>query len=348
MGNALRLFVFCLALAAVGSTAALTQLWVRNRAQARQQSSAATSLESRHDVRTHHADQQKALVVVVAVSFVSLLAVALVAGMRSSSVAARENAARTRGEMNQVEHFARTAAVREAALRHEREERQRADENLHIQQLLLSQALGEKLRLGRDLHDGVIQSLYATGLTLESARQKRPSDPAAADALSERGMQMLNDSIREIRGYINSLSQPQPALRRGFSTALATIIETMKGERSTEFVVRIDEAAETRLDPAQLTDTLQIVREAVSNALRHGNAARITIRLHEDRDRLALLIQDDGTGFDPAATSSDGHGLANFRARADSIGADFRLDSQPGNGTRIVVTLPSLSPASDS
>jgi len=82
--------------------------------------------------------------------------------------------------------------------------------------------------------------------------------------------------------------------------------------------------------------------------LRHGNAARITIRLHEDRDRLALLIQDDGTGFDPAATSSDGHGLANFRARADSIGADFRLDSQPGNGTRIVVTLPSLSPASDS
>jgi signal transduction histidine kinase len=348
MGNALRLFVFCLALAAVGSTAALTQLWVRNRAQVRQQTVENGPAEPRQNARAYHADQQRALVVVVAVSFVSLLAVALVAGTRSSSTA-REEAARTRGEMNQVEHFARTAAVREADLRHEREERRRTDENLHIQQLLLSQALGEKLRLGRDLHDGVIQSLYATGLTLESARQKRlSSDHAAADALFERGLQMLNDNIREIRGYIHSLSGPQPALRRGFSTALSAIIETMKTERSTEFIVRIDEAAEARLDPSQMTDTLQVVREAVSNALRHGAASHITIRLHEDRDRLALLVQDDGAGFDYAAATGAGHGLANFRARAKSLGADFRLDSKPGHGTRIVLTLPTLSPVSDS
>ncbi len=342
MGNALRLFVFCLALAAVGSTAALTQLWVRTRAQARQ------TVDPALNLRAHHADQQRALVVVVAVSFVSLVAVALVVGMRATSSGPRETAARARGEMNQVEHFARTAALREAALRHEREERQRADENLHIQQLLLSQALGEKLRLGRDLHDGVIQSLYATGLTLESARQKRPSDAAAADVLFERGMGMLNDNIREIRGYINSLSQPQPVLRRGFSNALATIIDVMKGERTAEFIVRIDEAAEARLAPHQMTDALQIVREAVSNALRHGAASRITIRLHEDGDRLALLVQDNGAGFDPAATSGDGHGLTNFRSRSESLGADFRLDSQPGNGTRIVLTIPTLPNVSDS
>jgi signal transduction histidine kinase len=342
MGNALRLFVFCLALAAVGSTAALTQLWVRHRAQARQ--SAEPSVES----RAHHTDHQRALVVVVAVSFASLLAVALAYGLRSTASSQRETTARTRGEMNQVEHFARTAAVREAALHQEREERLRADENLHIQQLLLSQALGEKLRLGRDLHDGVIQSLYATGLTLESARQKLPVDPDAADALFERGLQMLNDSIREIRGYINTLSQQQSPLHRSFSTALAAIIETMKGERTTEFIVRIDEAAEARLDPHQMTDTLQIVREAVSNSLRHGDAAHVTIRLHEDGDRLALLIQDDGKGFDSAAISGNGHGLANFQARADLLGADLRVESQPGNGTRIVLTLPAppRSPAS--
>jgi signal transduction histidine kinase len=347
MGNALRLFVFCLALAAVGSTAALTQLWVHNRVQVRQQTTSDAQADSRQNALAYHADQQKALVVVVAVSFVSLLAVALAARTRSISTT-REEAARTRGEMNQVEHFARTAAVREADLRHEREERQRADENLHIQQLLLSQALGEKLRLGRDLHDGVIQSLYATGLTLESARRKRLSDQAAADALFESGLQMLNDNIREIRGYIHSLSETRPSLRRGFSTVLSTIIETMKTGRSTEFIVRIDEAAEARLDPRQMTDALQIVREAVSNALRHGAASRITIRLHEDRDRLALLVQDDGVGFDSAAAPRDGHGLTNFRARAHSLGADFRLDSQPGHGTRIVLTIPTLSTVSDS
>lgn len=346
MGNVLRLFVFCLALALVGSTAALTQLWVRQRAKARQSQPVALSTAepqiARAVLHAYHADQQKSLGVVLAVSFASLLIVALAAGSRRSPAPNPETVARSRGEMNQVEHFARTAAVREEALRREREERLRADENLHVQQLLLNQALGEKLRLGRDLHDGVIQSLYATGLTLESARQKRAIDPAGADALFDRGMQMLNESIREIRTHINSLSQPQPAMKHGFSNALAAIIETIKGERITEFILRIDEDAEARLDVSQMPDALQILREAVSNALRHGAASRVTIRLHRDGERLALLVQDDGVGFDLNARPSAGHGLANFEARAASLGADFRLDSQPGNGTRVVLTLPIL------
>ncbi len=348
MGNVLRLFVFCLALAMVGSTAALTQLWVRQRTKARQSQPVALSATEPHIARTtlqaYHTDQQKALGIVLAVSFVSLLVVALASGSRRSPAPNPEAVARSRGEMNQVEHFARTAAVREEALRLEREERLRADENLHLQQLLLNQALGEKLRLGRDLHDGVIQSLYATGLTLESSRQKRAADPVAAESLFDRGMQMLNDSIREIRTHINSLSQPQPAMKHGFSHALAAIIETIKGERTTEFILRIDEDAESRLDLSQMPDALQILREAVSNALRHGSASRVTIRLHRDGERLALLVQDDGTGFDMNASPSEGHGLANFRARAASLGADFRLDSQPGNGTRVVLTLPILAP----
>lgn len=344
MGNALRLFVFCLALAAVGSTAALSQLWVRQRAQTRQQPPVTdpSTPPSQHDFRAYHADQQKALGLVVAVSFVSLFMVALASGSRSASLQAADAAARSRGDMHQVEHLARTAVASEEALRHERQERQRADENLHLQQLLLNQALGEKIRLGRDLHDGVIQSLYATGLTLESSRQKRVSDPATADTLFERGLQLLNDSIREIRAYINSLSQSQPTVKHGFSSALATLVENIKGDRQAEFVVRIDEGAEARLDLTQMPDVLQIIREAVSNALRHGQATKVTIRLHEDGERLALLVQDDGVGFDPAAVSTEGHGLANFRARAVSLHAEFRLDSHPGNGTRLLLTFPAL------
>ena len=346
MGNALRLIVFCLALTAVGAVAALSQLWVRERAKDRLAAGPElpANVVSRAEHQAHRADQQKALVVVVAVSFASLLVVALVAGLRAHSAPSTESVARTLGEIKQVEHFARAAADREAALQQEKEERRRADENLHIQQLLLNQALGEKLRLGRDLHDGVIQSLYAVGLTLESARQIRAHDPAAADAQVERGVQLLNASIREIRTYIDSLSRAQPELKRGFSTALASLIESIRGNHSAEFVVRIDEAAETRLSPAQMPDTLQIVREAMSNALRHGQASRITIRLHEDGERVALLIQDDGRGFDPAALEHEGHGLANFRARAASLGADLDIDSQPGSGARIVLTIP--APAS--
>lgn len=350
MGNALRLFVFCLALAAVGSTAALSQLWVRQRAKARQQTRGAHAevADLRRDLQAYHTDQQKAVGLLVVVSFASLLMVALAAGGRSSSNnhSAKEAASRSRGDMQQVEHLARTAVVREEALRHEREERQRADENLQLQQLLLNQALGEKIRLGRDLHDGVIQSLYATGLTFESSRQKRAADPAAADTLFERGLELLNASIRETRAYINSLSQSQPVMKRGFSNALTTLLDNIKGDRPTEFVVRIDEGAETRLDLGQMPDVLQIVREAASNALRHGRADKITIRLHEDGERLALLVQDNGTGFDPSTVSTDGHGLTNFRARAVSLHADFKLDSIPGEGTRLVLTFPALpSPA---
>lgn len=347
MGNALRLFVFCLALIVMGSTVALTQLWVRQRAQARQQSTAATTsaLHPNRDLQAYHADQQKALGLIVAVSFASLVVVALAAGSRRVSPQSTEAMTRSRGDMQQVEHLARSAVVREEALRHERAERQRADENLHLQHLLLNQALGEKIRLGRDLHDGVIQSLYATGLTLESSRQKRAADPSTADALFDRGLQLLNDNIREIRAYINSLSQSQSEMRHGFSNALAVLIDSMKGERTTEFIVRVDEGAEARLAPTQIPDVLQIVREAVSNALRHGTATQITIRLHEDGERLALMVRDNGTGFDPAAAPTEGHGLANFRARASLLRAEFRLDSQPGDGTRLVLTFPALSSA---
>ncbi|MDF3057917.1 MAG: hypothetical protein K0R17_2132 [Rariglobus sp.] len=348
MGNALRLFVFCLALAAVGSTAALSQLWVRQRAKTRQPHATTAGHDALTPVRelqAYHADQQKAVGLVVAVSLTSLLAVALTAGSRRSSAQVEEAARRSRGDMQQVEHLARSAVVREEALRHEREERQRADENLHLQQLLLNQALGEKIRLGRDLHDGIIQSLYATGLTLESSRQKRSADPATADALFDRGLQLLNENIREIRAYINSLSQSQSAMTQGFANALAVLIDNIKGDRPTEFVLRIDEGAGARMDPTQMPDVLQIVREAVSNALRHGAATQITIRLHEDGERLALMVRDNGTGFDPATLQSEGHGLANFRARAALLRAEFKLDSRPGDGTRLVVTFPALSPA---
>jgi signal transduction histidine kinase len=338
MGNALRLFVFCLALVAVGSTATLAQLWVRKRAEARQQ-----RIPAYDDLQAYKADQQKAIGLIVVISFGSLVLVALAGGgSRRSTNSSVEDLNRSRSDMQQVEHLARSAIVREEALRLEREERQRADENLHIQHLLLNQALGEKVRIGRDLHDGVIQSLYATGLTLESSRQKRATDPAAAEALFERGVQLLNENIREIRGYINSLSESEALTRHGFSNALAVLIENAKGGRSTEFIVRIDEAAEARLSPSQIPDILQIVREAISNALRHGAASQITVRLHEDGDRLALLVADNGTGFNTATVSHGGNGIANFRARAVLLNAELRLDSQPGDGSRLVITFPTL------
>jgi len=343
MGNALRLFVFLLALTAVGATAALSQLWVNHRLLARQNAAVESPPPPLLVIRTHQRDQKAAVGLIVVVSFLSLLAVALVGGTRTVTTL-REKAQHARKEMQQVELLAKTNVDQEAALGLERAERRRVDENLHIQQLLLNQSLAEKIRLGRDLHDGVIQSLYATGLTLESARQKQTVDPAAADLLFDRGIELLNQSIREIRGYIQPLSETPSGMPLSFTKSVTIILESLKGERDVNFCVRIDESAESLLAATQLADTLQIVRESVSNALRHGAASQITIRLQEEGSQLALLIQDNGTGFDSTSKlGGGGNGLNNFRARAVSLGAALKLDSRPGHGTRVLFTFPTLN-----
>jgi signal transduction histidine kinase len=340
MGNALRLLIFCLALAAVGLSAAIGELWLKRRAHQRLQNAQESAHLIKPVLAAHQGDQQKITLLLVVVSFSSLVAIALAANRRPINSSLSEEIGRSRGEMKQVERLARTAVATEEALCYERAERRRADENARLHQLLLDQAISDKIRLGRDLHDGVIQSLYATGLTLESSRQKRPSDVAGADALFERGMQMLNGTIRDIRAYIHSLSDSQAPVRRDFSNALSAILNTLKGERPVEFAVRIDEAAEARMGATQIPDVLQIIQEAVSNALRHGDASRIDIRLHQDDDHLALLVQDNGRGFDTVLSKPGGHGLANLKARSGLLGAELRLDSKPGQGTRLAITFP--------
>ena len=341
MGNALRLFVFLLALTAVGATAALTQLWVNHRVSARQNSSAEPPAPIA--LRACQRDQQTAVGLIVTVSLLSLLAVALLGGTRPAT-SIGETAQQARQEMQQVELLAKTNVAQETALGLERAERRRVDENLQLQHLLLNEVLAEKIRLGRDLHDGVIQSLYATGLTLESARQKQGVDPAAADVLFDRGIELLNQSIREIRGYIQPPSESPGGMPLSFTQAVAVLMADLKGEREVSFLVRIDESAESRLHANQLANTLQIVREAVSNALRHGAASQIQIRLHEEGAQLALMIQDNGSGFDTTAKSSGGgNGLINLRARAAILGAALKLDSRQGHGTRVVLTIPTLN-----
>jgi signal transduction histidine kinase len=106
------------------------------------------------------------------------------------------------------------------------------------------------------------------------------------------------------------------------------------------FDVKVDDVAATGLSTDQIVDALQISREAVSNALRHGGASVITVRLHQDGREVCLLLQDNGAGFDASTRRDGGHGLGNMRARAERLGATVRLTSQLGEGTRVVVTLP--------
>jgi signal transduction histidine kinase len=252
------------------------------------------------------------------------------------------HAART--EMGTLAKLAETSVAQGTELNRERDVRRRAEEDVQLKQRLLTQSLEEQVRLGRDLHDGIIQSLYAVGLTLESVRPLLRDDPGEADRRLEQCRAALNSSIREARTYISGLA-PHHLRHAGFSRALDALLADLRGGRAASFEIEVDDDATALLTPEQTIEALQIAREAVSNALRHGGASTIKLRVHKGDREICLLVQDNGTGFDASTRRAGGHGLSNMRARAASVGATLRLTSRPGEGTRVLTTLPILLPA---
>jgi signal transduction histidine kinase len=247
-------------------------------------------------------------------------------------------------EIGTLARLAESSVAQGTELTRERDVRRRAEEDAQLKQQLLTRSLEEKIRLGRDLHDGIIQSLYAVGLTLEAARGVLRDDPAEADRKLEQCRAVLNKSIREARAYITGLA-PESLRRAGFSRALETLLAELRADRSADFEVEVDEDATALLSAEQTLEALQIAREAVSNALRHGRASRVKLRVHQGDREVCLLIQDNGAGFDVTAGRDGGHGLGNMHARAASVGATLRVTSQPAEGTRVVATFPVLQPA---
>ncbi|MFI5355907.1 MAG: sensor histidine kinase [Opitutales bacterium] len=274
---------------------------------------------------------------------VTLILIFLTAGLlitrRSASGDTHEPLSAAKAEMSSLERLARTSVAQGTALASQRHSLQRAETDLSLNQRLLTQALEEKIRLGRDLHDGVIQSLYAVGLTVEAARAQVRRDPDAAETRLQQSLDGLNRTIREVRNYITGLA-PDKLRRMSFAAAVEQMLQDLDGARATGLELVVDEDAAAALSPEQTTEALQIIREATSNSLRHGAATSLTIRLHRNDAEIGLLVRDDGRGFQPEAVPGPGHGLDNMRARAALAGATLRIDSRPGDGTRVVLTFP--------
>jgi signal transduction histidine kinase len=247
--------------------------------------------------------------------------------------------ASVRQEVGTLAKLAESSAVQTAELHRERDVRRRAEEDAQLKQQLLAQSVDEKIRLGQDLHDGIIQSLYAVGLTLETVRPLVTSDPAQAERRLEEVRASLNGAIRDVRAYITGLA-PENLRRASFGRGVAALFEQIRAGRDARIDVNVDEDATGLLTEEQNIEALQIAREAISNALRHGGASQITVRMHKGDGEICLLVQDDGKGFDPATGREGGHGMSNMRARAERIGASLRVASEPGHGTRIVANFP--------
>jgi signal transduction histidine kinase len=241
--------------------------------------------------------------------------------------------AKTGGEVSTLAALVARDLASAENLRAEVAERTRAQAALEKSEAALRRTMEERAQLGRDLHDSVIQSLYAAGMGLSGVRAQLQSDQVEAAARLEQTGAVLNETIHDLRNYINGL-EPASIKLHSFGQALASLLEVLRSLRPAETIVTIDEAIAAQLTLAQRVHALQIAREAVSNALRHGQANRVAITLRAAGENVEFQIDDDGLGFDPAG-ASPGLGLTNFADRARELGAHLSVDSSPGNGTHV-------------
>lgn len=205
----------------------------------------------------------------------------------------------------------------------------------------LRHTMEERARLGWNLHDGVIQSLYAAGMGLSGVRALLGPEQNLAAGRLEQVRGILNETIHDVRNFITGL-EPEALKQQTFGQAVAGLLATMQAIRPVRTKLEIDETFAARLSLPQRVHILQIVREAVSNALRHGEAAQVSVTLQGKNGKTELEISDDGRGFDPAQRP-EGNGIANVTERSRELGAELVMHSAPGQGTRVKLIFSPLS-----
>jgi signal transduction histidine kinase len=211
----------------------------------------------------------------------------------------------------------------------------------------------ERERIGKDLHDGIIQAIYGVGLSLEEVLDLVEDEAGRPEAVRrvDHAIDSLNLVISDIRSYILRL-RPALAGEEDPVEMLARFTEELGINAVVDLDVDLEDGADRlrAMPPDRRSDVLFIAREALSNVARHAGATQAGLALRADGDHLVLVIEDNGRGFDPDALDGpDGfgqhQGIVNMRARAEGMGGTFAALRPVDNGVRIIVRVPA-SPSS--
>jgi signal transduction histidine kinase len=210
------------------------------------------------------------------------------------------------------------------------EESQRAQGELRRLEIL-----DDRERIAKELHDGVIQSLFAVGMSLQGAAALT-SESGIATRI-EGAVEDIDRAIRDLRNYIFGL-QPGILADRQLDQALRELGSEFEARSDVVTVVDIDPTVASEL-ASVASDVVQLTREALSNVGRHAKAATCRVSLWRDGGSAFLEIDDDGSGFELADTTG-GMGIANLRGRVTSLGGTMDIDSRAGEGTAVRISLP--------
>lgn len=199
----------------------------------------------------------------------------------------------------------------------------------------------DRERIGRELHDGIIQSLYGAGLTLEDAALTIDEDAARAKQKIASVIDALNRTIRDIRAYIVNLrSEVKPM---DWQSRLADLVRLFRLQTLINTELKIDGAPRDGLDGTQCSEMLAIAREALINARKHARASRVEVKVIYRPTELELAIADNGNGFAPDAkrnANGEHQGIRNMQERARLIGGKLEIDAAAGRGTTVRLIVP--------
>jgi len=200
--------------------------------------------------------------------------------------------------------------------------------------------LGERDRIGMDLHDGIIQSIYGVGLSLENALHSIPEDPDDAKTRVEHAINGLNQAIRDLRSYILDL-RPRQLGSDGLLNGIKRLIAEYRANTFAEVHLTEPDSDLKELSQAQSLTFFHICQEALANAAKHAKAKNVQVALWRTEDRVLMEITDDGNGFDMEKIATNiGHGLANMQTRAHSVGGEVDISSVLHEGSTILVWVP--------
>jgi len=198
--------------------------------------------------------------------------------------------------------------------------------------------LEERHRIGMDLHDGAMQTLYGLGLLIESAAEEVHRHPEIVRQDLGRAVDRLNAAIADLRSYVLGL-RPIGGNDGPLAESLPALVEQIASNALLVTTVNVAPEAEGLLDREAREAIFYVAADALGNIARHARAHRVSVHLGVEHNRVVLDVADDGVGFE-SGRAMDGFGLRNMRERAFAVGGLLRVETAPRKGTRVRLELP--------
>jgi signal transduction histidine kinase len=192
----------------------------------------------------------------------------------------------------------------------------------------------ERSRIVRDIHDGVGHSLTSLNIQLELTAKLMPVNDQNSEARQalEVSRKIANGALSDLRKSLKTVKEDDINL----AEAVTSIADRMKEQGAISFDIKIDDSF---LSTAARQNLLLIVKECLTNIQKHAAASNVQIHLASKFGKAELVVSDNGQGF-PQANKADGLGIKGMHERVSSLGGTFNIKSDPGKGTRILISLP--------